>query len=676
MKKNFYSVIIFTLLAANLIGCNSKDPLYDFCGDPSYVSPKNVIVEDAQNQMSGLESDWYKGTTIYHVWLKGFTDSNGDGIGDFNGVTSQLDYIKNDVGADTIWLSPHMECAFKGSNMHGYDTTDYYAVNSSFGTEEDLKTLISTAHQKGIKIIFDFVPNHCSSANQWFKDSVADKTLTGKFNWFLWSTYPRDWSPMSSSGWARSYLNNRYYYHAFSDNMPDLNYRNYEVREEMKNVVRYWLNFGFDGLRIDAVRYLIENDGSQQDNIESVDFFKELRSEVLDKYTSPKFMIGETWIENNRPVLDTYFGNGKSLHAVLDFDQGRKMVRSVRGNYNQNKFYSNSEIGAYGTFLANHDEYCERIGTEFDSDTIRMKQATALSLLRPTIPIIYYGQEIGQTNENLDGDMRLRGNFKASLKNNQKVQENSLLKLNQAINSLRAEFNDYFKYGTLELAEDSSDGITKDVIGYTLSVANSTQKLFCVFNFASESLPSATFNFNNQTFASSTKVAKLICDSEDSASIQFNGNQVTVNCLAPHAFRVYLIGSDTLPAGWTLWDDETYEEGESHKVPVTFTKMYLRGSMNSWKASGAMTKTDSVNMNFTQEIKLTAKTSYEFKFEVSNGSPWKSNWGAADAGVNCVTGQKYSLVGSGENILFIPKETRTYTITFEFNNGKPTMVIQ
>lgn len=151
-------------------------PLFKFSGNENYVSAKNVSASDAENQSTGLEADWWKKTSFYHVWVKSFSDSDGDGCGDLNGVKQKLEYIQNEIGCDGIWLSPIFECNYKTKtgNMHGYDTTDYYAVNDFFGTEADLISLINAAHERGMKVIFDYVPNHTSDSNNWFIDSVAE----------------------------------------------------------------------------------------------------------------------------------------------------------------------------------------------------------------------------------------------------------------------------------------------------------------------------------------------------------------------------------------------------------------------------------------------------------------------------------------------------------------------
>ena len=186
MKKvKFYlcTVLLSAVLFASCSNGSSSgnddssfpEQLLSYVGDETYKSPKNTSVEDAENQSYGLKDGWWNDTAFYHIWVKSFCDYDGDGCGDFKGIESKLDYIKNDLGCDGIWLSPIFECDYKSKspsgNMHGYDVKDYYAVNNYFGTEDDLLSLINACHEQGIKIIFDFVPNHTGKGNAWFTDS-------------------------------------------------------------------------------------------------------------------------------------------------------------------------------------------------------------------------------------------------------------------------------------------------------------------------------------------------------------------------------------------------------------------------------------------------------------------------------------------------------------------------
>ena len=603
-------------------------PLFKFSGNKNYVSAENVSASDAENQSTGLEADWWKKTSFYHVWVKSFSDSDGDGCGDLNGVKQKLEYIQNEIGCDGIWLSPIFECNYKTKtgNMHGYDTTDYYAVNDFFGTEADLISLINAAHERGMKVIFDYVPNHTSDSNNWFIDSVAEQN--GKKDWFMWNTTQLNWdNSMGTGHWYNLNGSNKYYYGAFGSGMPDFNFRNYEVREEMKNVARYWLNKGFDGIRVDAARYLIEDDGKYYDTEGSHTWFKELRKE-LDKYASPKFMMCEVWGPDHE-VEESYLGNGTDeFHMTLDFHQGSDCIKSVsyQRNFIKNTLYPNkSETTGFATFMVNHDEYNDRIATTFKGDQKLQKLATALSLLRPTVPIIYYGTEIGLKNTSSGGDSALRGNFDWSLAEEQMTTEKSLLKLNNAINSFR-------KTHASSFADADVKHLTASITStaaYIISGKNDNTKFLCVYNLSSKACDSADFTGCN-SFSSSS----CIMGDTEAPELSLSGTTVSVKKIAPFSFRVYALDATET----NIWDDETYTANENYEpadeepnVQKNYSVMYIRGNMNNWGGT-QMTllkdgKTFSYESSFYDGSNSSAsKVTIIFKFCENNGTPWGGNF--------------------------------------------------
>ena len=649
MKKVKFYLCAVLLSAVLFASCSNGSSSGN--DDSSFVS-----VEDAKHQSSGLKDGWWNDTAFYHIWVKSFCDSNGDGCGDFNGIKSKLDYIKNDLGCDGIWLSPIFECDYKSKspsvNMHGYDVNDYYAVNSYFGTEDDLLSLIDACHEQGIKIIFDFVPNHTGKGNAWFTNSCEGGE---KKDWYVWNNSKLNWNPGmgSSDTWHKNPKGNDYYYAAFWEGQPDLNFRNYEVREEMKNVVRYWLNKGFDGLRVDAVRYLIETENSLVDTPETHAWFNELRTEVIDSYKeiSPKFMVCEAWIEHNRSALDAYFGSEQKpeFNMVLDFDQGRGCYNSIYESDSRiltSTLYKNpSEIKAYGTFIGNHDEYMGRIGTRFGGYASSIKLITAMSLLRPTVPFIYYGNEIGMQEGNYNGDLRLRTPLDWEDVEKQRNDNSSILSLNKALLVLRKEYPALFRNGTVtELKSqtvDNNENFVYTAAAYTISDGKDT--LLCVYSLANISDNKFWFDRGGLDISSYS----VLIGVNNKKNLSLYGSDIKVEYIAPYETRVYYIGANT------------------KEMLFTDKRLFLRVDMNSWGYHEMFY--DSENSCFYVDCELKLKN-YQFKFDAY--CDWTLSYGSGEentAGKSVSLGEKmqaYTEEGENTNFLFTPSSSGTYRFTF------------
>ncbi len=389
---------------------------------------------DPASSLKAAEADWYKDANFYHLWVASFADSDGNGLGDINGITSKLDYLK-DLGVTAIWLSPFFKNASGLGNLHGYDATDMDMVDPRLGTNDDLKAMLGAAHSRGMRVIFDFVPNHVSNQHPWFLDSKAGRN--DKRDWFIWS------KEIPSSGWKNwgggssfrrggtdSNGDSQYYYAIFWDGMPDLNYRNPEVRKAMAAVVRKWLDFGFDGTRIDAVRYLVESADGMRNGVSGIydstyEFFQELREDVLDPYTAlgySKFMVCENWGKDNGSFRAFMEKDGrKGFHMSLDFDFGMGVYDAV--NRGTAAFSSSKGLDAYlsktvntlhadnlwtGTFLNNHDNYQSRPASAFGGDGAKIALATALQFTTPGMPIWYYGNELDMEGVNRGQDTQFR----------------------------------------------------------------------------------------------------------------------------------------------------------------------------------------------------------------------------------------------------------------------------
>ncbi len=336
---------------------------------------------------------WWRDAVFYELFVRSFYDSNGDGIGDFNGVTAKLDYLQS-LGINAIWLMP----INPSPSYHGYDVTDYYNVNPDYGTMDDFKHLLAEAHKRNIHIIIDMVLNHTSSQHPFFVNANNDINSPYR-DWYVWS------DSSQGSFWYQGKTG--YYFGIFSPTMPDLNYRNPAVTTQMENVIRFWLNdVGVDGFRMDAINRLIE-EGSKTENTPSTHewlkgFYQSYKSDNPNAYT-----IGEVFGAGSS-LAKTYTGN--QLDQIFNFELAASFVNSANGGSNS---AINSALtfalqdmpdGNYGTFLTNHDQ--NRVMSQLYGNTDKAKLAAFLMLTTPGTPYIYYGEEIGMQGEKPDEDIR------------------------------------------------------------------------------------------------------------------------------------------------------------------------------------------------------------------------------------------------------------------------------
>jgi maltose alpha-D-glucosyltransferase/alpha-amylase len=372
---------------------------------------------------------WYQRAVFYEVLVRGFFDSNGDGTGDLQGLIQKLDYLEW-LGVDCIWLLPFYQSPLRDG---GYDISDFFSVLPAYGDLADAVALVEEAHRRGIRVIADLVMNHTSDQHPWFQESRQDRT-NPKADWYVWSDDDQRWSEArvifidtEKSNWTWDPVRGQYYWHRFFSHQPDLNYRNEEVQEAMLDVVRFWLDIGLDGFRLDAVPYLFEADGTNCENLpETHEYLKRLRKEVDARYPN-RVLLAEA---NQWPAdVVAYFGDGDECHMCFHFPLMPRMFMAVR----REQRYPITEILAqtpaipegcqWGIFLRNHDEltlemvtdeerdymYAEyakdprmranlgirrRLAPLIDNDRRVAELLHALLLSLPGSPVLYYGDEI------------------------------------------------------------------------------------------------------------------------------------------------------------------------------------------------------------------------------------------------------------------------------------------
>jgi maltose alpha-D-glucosyltransferase/alpha-amylase len=386
-----------------------------------------------------LDPQWYKDAVFYQLHVKTFHDSDGDGVGDFRGLTARLDYLR-DLGVDTLWLLPTFPSPFRDD---GYDIADYYAIHPSYGTLEDFRAFLAAAHERGLRVITELVINHTSDRHAWFQEARSSVDNPRR-NWYVWSDTDERYRDAriifldtEASNWAWDPMSKAYYWHRFFSHQPDLNYENPAVREEMWNVMRFWLELGVDGFRVDAVPYLIEREGTSCENLpETHDVLKFLRRRLDEHYTG-KVLLAEAnqWPEDVRP----YFGDGDEFHMAFHFPLMPRMFMALRLEDRKpiveilERTPALPEACQWGIFLRNHDEltlemvtdeerdymYDEyardpvarinlgirrRLAPLLEGDRRRVELLNGLLMSLPGSPIIYYGDEIGMGDNIYLGD--------------------------------------------------------------------------------------------------------------------------------------------------------------------------------------------------------------------------------------------------------------------------------
>ena len=350
---------------------------------------------------------WWRDAVCYEVFVRSFYDSDGDGIGDLRGLTARLDYIndgnprsRKSLGANCIWLMP----IARAKSYHGYDVNDYYHVDPHYGTDDDFRALVRAAHRRGIHVIVDFVPNHSSIDHPFFQSALRDPASQYR-SWYRFSnTDPKQRGPWGQVAWHKSPLRDEYYYGVFWHEMPDLNYQNPAVVREMISVTRHWLTtMHADGLRFDAIPYLVEDGNVLQHSRGTHDVLRQFGS-AIRKAAPQSFTVGE---ESDMQALPSYYPD--QLDSYFEFGVATGALESARtgdaGAFVREIARANAlPEGRWAPFLTNHDQ--TRVMTVLRGDAARARVAASAMLMLPGTPFIYYGEEIGMIGDKPDEQIR------------------------------------------------------------------------------------------------------------------------------------------------------------------------------------------------------------------------------------------------------------------------------
>jgi glycosidase len=386
------------------------------CGHASRTWARSPAAPPAAPAAWQLE--WARGATFYEIFVRSFADSDGDGIGDLRGLAARLDYLNDgdpsttsDLGIEGIWLMP----IFASPSYHGYDTVDYREINPQYGTTADFDTFLAAAHARGIRVIVDLVVNHTSSAHPWFVESSSSPRAPRR-DWYVWRADDPGWRQPWGGGPTWHERNGSYFYGIFGGGMPDLNYENPAVREEVKSIASFWIGHGVDGFRLDAARHLMaDGPGELQNNTPGTHaFWKEFSAHI--RATAPgALLVGENWTSTDK--IAPYFGStakvagGDELPMSFDFPLAGAILQAVRTRDAGAIVTTLADVARLypaevldGTFITNHD--MPRVATELGPDPARLRSAAALLLTLPGTPFLYYGEELGLVGNKPDPNIR------------------------------------------------------------------------------------------------------------------------------------------------------------------------------------------------------------------------------------------------------------------------------
>ena len=501
MRKRFISILLIACMNVLLLGgCGQKDSaVYSTEGTESTLVVENDFNYEYEQELNIIDDNY---RNYYEIFVYSFYDTDGDGIGDLNGVTEKLDYIK-DMGFNGIWLMPIMP----STTYHKYDVVDYYNIDEEYGTLEDFKNLLKEAHDRDIRVIIDFVMNHSSKQNPWFQEACTYLRSLGEGEEPDLTVCPYvdyyHFSRENQSGYRKVAGSDWYYEGQFDDIMPDLNLESQEVRDEFEKIADFWIDLGVDGFRMDAAMHYDEKNLSL--NLEVIYwFYNYCLSSNPEFYT-----VSEVWA-SEATIANYYESQTPSMFNFAGSSAEGVIVKTAMGSGNANKFvdamidyqatYSERNPNYIDApFLTNHDQV--RVANNLIGDEAKLKMAAGLLLTMSGSPFVYYGEEIGmksagkkdenkrlpmvwsatdQTGMTMgpkDADKGVEMNFPAV--DEQILDESSLLNYYKRALRIRNE-NPEIARGTIEKVEALCDGhqaaITKTYNGSVIGIVYNTSE--------------------------------------------------------------------------------------------------------------------------------------------------------------------------------------------------------
>lgn len=410
---------VFALTGSLLAGCSGTAAPSQEEVKPQAAPETKQPDSKAPATMETAEVDEQPSDVYYEIFVRSFYDSDGDGIGDLQGVIEKLDYLNDgnpetseDLGVTGIWLMP----INPSPSYHGYDVTDYRSIHPDYGTLDDFKTLLAEADKRGIKIIMDLVVNHTSTEHAWFQQAAKDKASATR-DWYIWAEdQGRTPSGASAAGsdspWHE--INGAHYMGTFWGGMPDLNFDHPKVREEMKDIGKFWLELGVDGFRIDAAKHIYEDlmsDKGEATTAKNTAWWQEFRAS-MNEVNPDAYIVGEIW-DNSAAVIAPYLDN--AFDSGFNFSLGESIIGAAMNEKDNNLAFTLERI--YGlfsqvsggkftdaAFLTNHD--MNRVMSQLKDDENHAKMAAGILLTMPGNPFIYYGEEIGMKGAKPDEQIR------------------------------------------------------------------------------------------------------------------------------------------------------------------------------------------------------------------------------------------------------------------------------